>query len=183
MLLNALHLIPFALLNVRRLWLFTVCTIDSGGWAAYFYFKMGQRTGFRVRLSEGALLLHQLPESRSLSPLPPAAYPHTHTSPALAHSPPRLGQASDSENIESGGEAGHHPLLLLELRKDQCAGSREASVEKSTAAPRVAADAAIDAASVVWSALGGLGVACGSPGAARTMRVRVACAMSHLWRY
>ena len=58
------------------------------------------------------------------------------------------GRASDSENIESGGEAGQYPLLLLELRKDQCAGSREASVEKSTAAPRVA-DAAIDAASVV----------------------------------
>ena len=98
------------------------------------------------------------------------------------------GRASDSENIESGGEAGQYPLLLLELRKDQCAGSREASVEKSTAAPRVAADAAVDAASVVSrlersSAVGGLGVACGSPGAARTMRVRVACAMSHLWRY
>ena len=124
MLLNALHLIPFALLNVRRLWLFTVCTIDSGGWAAYFYFKMGQRTGLSGCLSEGALLSHQPAESRSLSTLPPPAYPHTHTSPALAHSPPRLGRASDSENIESGGEAGHHPLLLLELRTAMCGGSR-----------------------------------------------------------
>ena len=118
------RMVPLNLWAVDRLWLSTVSAFERGGASAYLSFLWRSGATTSIKFSKVRLFHLESPESAAFSS---CLHRHTLTLTLLLLLPNlllALGRPSDSENIESGGEAGHLPLVLLELRTDQCAGSR-----------------------------------------------------------
>ena len=107
---------PLSLLLVRRIWLFTANAFERWHEAAYFFYVHGEDEHEGSCIFEGALRSPQLPRARGLCTLAPPPYRLTHAPDSSCHPPPPRGRAGENDIIESGSEAGHHPLLGLELR-------------------------------------------------------------------
>ena len=106
---------PLSLLLVRRIWLLTDHAFERWDEAAYFFCVHGEDDLEGPCIFEGALLSPRLARARGLCTLAPPPYRLTHAPDSSCHPPPPRGRAGENDIIKSGSEAGHHPLLRLEL--------------------------------------------------------------------